>query len=103
MNPLHKHWTQQEKELVLKLRADGLTYWQIGTRIGRTAVAVQTFIKRQPAAAATAAESPAKSQRAMTPRQMIKALYDLGYRIEENQLVVVKREVVKHSDIIKNG
>jgi len=36
-----------------------------------------------------------------TPREMIKALYDMGYRIENNQIVCYKRQVVVVDDIIK--
>lgn len=39
----------------------------------------------------------------MTPREMIKALYDLGYRIEDNQLVIYQRQVVKIGDVVNNG
>ena len=38
----------------------------------------------------------------MTPREMIKKLYDLGYRIENNKLVCIQKVVVKLNDII-NG
>ena len=37
-----------------------------------------------------------------SPRDMIKHLYGLGYRIENNQLVCIVRQVVKISDIL-NG
>lgn len=36
----------------------------------------------------------------MTPREMIKALYNLGYRIENNQLVCYVKQTVKIQDII---
>ena len=42
-----------------------------------------------------------------TPREIIKHLYDLGYRIENNKLYVVTRREVKLSDVCnfttKNG
>ena len=38
----------------------------------------------------------------MTPREMIKRLYDLGYRIENNQLVCYQRVQVKIQDIINS-
>lgn len=39
-------------------------------------------------------------QKHMSPRDMIKALYDLGYRIENNQLVCYVKQTVKLQDII---
>ena len=38
--------------------------------------------------------------RDMTPREMIKKLYDMGYRIENNQLVCITRNVIKLNDIL---
>ena len=38
----------------------------------------------------------------MTPREMIKKLYDMGYRIEENKLVCYVKQTVNVKDII-NG
>ena len=38
----------------------------------------------------------------LTPREMIKALYDLGYRIKNNDLVVLVEKAVNIKDII-NG
>lgn len=36
----------------------------------------------------------------LTPREMIKSLYDLGYRIENNQLVCYVRQTVNMKDIL---
>ena len=36
----------------------------------------------------------------LTPREMIKKLYDMGYRIENNHLVYIQKVVVKMSDIL---
>ena len=38
----------------------------------------------------------------MTPREMIKALYDMGYRIENNKLVCYQKVEVKLQDIIND-
>jgi hypothetical protein len=51
----------------------------------------------------THTETPAPvAVKTMTPREMIKALYNLGYRIENNQLVCYVKQTVKIQDII-NG
>ena len=50
-------------------------------------------------------ESPVASTvrtKELQPREMIKKLYDMGYRIENNQLVCYQKVVVKVNDII-NG
>ena len=39
----------------------------------------------------------------MTPREMIKKLYDMGYRIEDNQLVCYQKVVVKVNDILSES
>ena len=39
----------------------------------------------------------------MTPREMIKKLYDLGYRIENNQLVCYQKVFVKVNDILNES
>ena len=41
-------------------------------------------------------------EKEITPREMIKRLYDLGYRIMDNMLVVLVPQPVKLNDII-NG
>ena len=43
-----------------------------------------------------------RAEKEMSPREMIKRLYDMGYRIENNQLVCYVRREVKLQDII-NG
>lgn len=45
---------------------------------------------------------PEVKAKEMTPREMIKKLYNLGYRIENNQLVCYVKQTVKIQDII-NG
>jgi len=41
-----------------------------------------------------------RSEKEMSPREMIKRLYDMGYRIEDNQLVCYVKKTVKIQDII---
>ena len=48
-------------------------------------------------------ETPATTKpKELTPREMIKKLYDMGYRIENNQLVCIQKVVVKLQDILNN-
>ena len=39
----------------------------------------------------------------LTPREMIKSLYDLGYRIEDNKLVCYVRQQVNIKDILQEA
>ena len=45
---------------------------------------------------------PEVKTKELTPREMIKKLYDMGYRIENNQLICIQKVVVKLNDIINN-
>jgi len=47
-------------------------------------------------------ETPVAKTVEMSPREMIKKLYNLGYRIENNQLVCYVKQTVRLQDII-NG
>ena len=46
--------------------------------------------------------APQATVRELTPRERIKKLYDLGYRIKDNKLVFIQAVEVKLQDII-NG
>lgn len=50
---------------------------------------------------ASATTQPVSQPKTMSPRDMIKKLYDMGYRIEDNRLVCYVKQTVKLSDIIQ--
>lgn len=92
-------YTPEELQTIVRLFDEGKTAKEIAKATGRTVSAIYSLKLRK-------GKSPAPANRdkvrEMTPREMIKALYDMGYRIEGNKLVLVMRKEVKLSDII-NG
>ena len=95
-----KKYTEQELNDMRQMKEQGATYKQIGEMLGRTELAVQQkFCEMgwtKPSQPAVAGEQP--KQRAklsdFTPREIIKYLYDLGYRIEDNRIVLVQKKYV---------
>ena len=94
-----KHLTKQEKEAILSYHKEGYSNAEIAELIGRSDSTIGYTLAR----AKAATEEVKPSVREMTPREMIKALYDLGYRIEDNELVCYQRQVVKLGDVVNNG
>ena len=103
-------FTSEENDKILRLYNDGKTAKEIGEAVGRTAgsIAHQVYILRKVAKGSKQVsiphtDAPTVKLVELTPRQMIKKLYDLGYRIENNQLVCYTKNVVKIQDIIHGG
>ena len=104
-------FTPEENDKILRLYNEGKTAKEIGEAVGRTAgsIAHQVYILRKVDKEKTKqigllhTDAPTVKLIELTPRQMIKKLYDLGYRIENNQLVCYTKNVVKIQDIIHGG
>ena len=118
-----KHFTKDDIDLILSMSEAGKTAAEIASALGRTAHSVYQFLYRyrrgmhreakagiKPTIAPAAAslrptgvihENP--QPKSMSPREMIKALYDMGYRIENNQLVCYVKQTVKMQDIIHDN
>lgn len=97
-------YTEVENAEILELRARGYTWKEISRRNGRDARAIAEHIrqlkirnKREDGAIVR------RENTELSPREMIKRLYDMGYRIENNQLVCYQKTVVKIQDIIREG
>lgn len=87
---------------------DEMTAAEIAEITGRTTSAIKQVVmkNRRDEKDAPPKENPVKiheNREQLTPREMIKALYDMGYRIENNQLICYQKQVVKLQDIINNG
>ena len=94
---------------------DNMTAKEVAEMTGRSLSAIKQVVMRnrdkyieydellptKPAEVVAPPSEPSKPAK-MTPREMIKALYDMGYRIENNQLVCYVKQAVKIQDII-NG
>lgn len=100
---LAKFITAQEKEDMLKYHKQGYSAREIAEILGRSYNSVRrVLIIANPASAPNKTE-PTIIKEKMTYREMIKELYDAGYRIEDNELVCYQRQVVKLGDIVNNG
>lgn len=110
-----KRFTKEERMMLLEMNARGKSVKEISEALGRTTHAISNalyyytklnkkyVVKVYPSAEARAAgHGPITLEaREMTPREMIKALYDMGYRIENNQLVYYEKKIVKVGDIVE--
>ena len=110
-------FTPEENKQIETLFDEGKTAKQIAEIVGRTAGAIGVQIYRLRKATEEGkpkgetepkqigllhTDAPTVKLVELTPRQMIKKLYDMGYRIENNQLVCYQKVQVKLQDII-NG
>lgn len=124
----YKFFDKSEAWLIIELNKEGKSASEIAKEVGRTRASVQSFLDREyrdhhytkkfnldnvdaaaqkPIAPAPkfSMEAPQKHEeraKELSPREMIKKLYDMGYRIENNQLVCYQKVVVKVNDIL-NG
>lgn len=108
----YRPFTPEENKQIERLVGEGKTVKQIAQIVGRTAGSVSQQIFRMRKATGEnnpkqigllRTDAPTVKLIELTPRQMIKKLYDLGYRIENNQLVCYTKNVVKIQDIIHGG
>ena len=128
MKGMKKEWNSYSAEdlkLMIDLRKAGKTYAEIAHVIGRNEKAIsmkfyqmnkeakkkgkeqtqahaveQKPEERKPVGVIAAGENKGMPVLQMSPREMIKKLYDLGYRIENNQLVCYVKQKVNIQDII---
>ena len=115
-----KPYTEEEKKVIIDLYHEGRQAKDIAYMMDRSVGSIHQVVyaynktmkaeqgiehakKEKPLVVKTVLhEAPTSKARDMSPREMIKALYDLGYRIRNNQLVCIQEVVVKLNDII-NG
>lgn len=110
----HDKYTEDEIQVILDFIKEGHSPREISELTHRSRGAIYTLAykvrkgqmentpKKETKSANYEIEgSVVKTKDIMTPRDMIKALYDMGYRIENNQLVCYVKQVVKVSDIIR--
>jgi predicted transcriptional regulator len=123
----NKTFDKSEAWLIIELDKEGKSASEIANEVGRTTASIRSFLEREyrdqrytkkfnldnvdkpvqvkpdtPAPKFTM-EAPQKHEeraKELSPREMIKKLYDMGYRIENNQLVCYQKVVVKVNDIL---
>ena len=123
-------WTKEEEAELRGYLKDGFSYEEIAELMGRTKMSVSNHAKQKgwgvkqnkkqnfppnvqekidkvvekKETPTTIVVSPApvkeKTLKDFQPRDMIKYLYDMGYRIEDGKLVCLVKQVVNLKDII---
>ena len=120
MNKKTSNYTLAEESIITTMRKDGKSYQKIADTLGRPVSSVYWFVQnkqnankdtvsttvpveeiKKPVVEPTPVSEP--KTKPMTYREMIKALWDAGYRIKNNKLVVVSEREVNLADIVKNG
>lgn len=111
-----KPYTQEELEQMREMRKQGATYKEISDMFGRTenSVMVKFSSMGWSKANRTQAEPPKEITTVpdklvrklqlsdFEPREMIKYLYNLGYRIKNNKLVFVTEKVVNMKAVLED-
>lgn len=116
-----RKYTKQELDEMRQLKSQGATYEEIARMFNRSAMAVQVkfsamgwgeprakkdTVPTVTVAPTTAPTAPATAKKPsladFQPREMIKYLYNLGYRIENNKLVYVHRQVIDIRKIMED-
>ena len=106
-----KLWSEDDIKLMLSLKEKGASFAAIAAAVNRTVAAVKTKLCFLSQAAAQKQQPLPEQERNLvkvprlsdfSPRQMIKHLYDLGYRIEDNRIVFIKKEYVNIKSIIND-
>lgn len=105
-----KRWTTEEITTLASMRAEGKTYGEIAEAIGRPRHSVEQYASslRKGTAGLRKKEEPQSPTPRMktlddfTPRKMIRKLYEMGYRIEGNELVLIEKHVVNIFSILND-
>lgn len=113
-----KRMDDAELELIRGYLRDGYTQAEVGELVGRTTKSINNLVsrmgwtkkkgglfsdKKSVAALQEQVATPAPKEKTLkdfTAREMIKYLYNLGYRIENNTLVCYVKQAVNVKDII---
>ena len=122
-------WTKEEENLLRGYLKEGFNYDEIAELMGRTKMSISNHVKQKgwgvrqnkqkfpsdvqkkidavvekKETPTTIVVSPApvkeKTLKDFTPREIIKHMYDLGYRIEDGKLVCFVKQTVNLKDII---
>ena len=105
-----KKFTPEEDKMLLELRKEKMSYRDMVSLFdGRSAQALSqryynlTHSNEDPEREVLQpATQKQKTLDDFTPREIIKHLYDLGYRIEDDRIVLVQKTVIKIGDIINS-
>ena len=96
-------YSQEDLEKIIDLHKNKkLSYRQIAEIMGRSHSSITNFMARQKGNTFAIQKLSKRSLGDYSSREMIKHLYNLGYRIENNGLVCIQKVTVNIKDII-NG
>ena len=104
-----KQYTPEDLETMRRMKEEGAKYEEIAHAVGHSVKSVQ--MKMYSMGLVSVIKSPeaepklvkVKTLDDFTPREMIKHLYNLGFRIEgEGRLVLVKKEYVNLKSILED-
>ena len=110
----NKFYTETEWNKMMQMRYEGKSFAEIAEAVGRLESAVtkrfdyknkeykEFKIKMLQKTPVTTIPPKEKTLADFSPRDIIKHLHNLGYRIENNQLVYYSKQYIKLNDII-NG
>ena len=93
----HNAYSTEEADKIIMLHNNGVTTKEIAAQMGRTDRAIYQFlydrrkreakIGREVKPDGEVPQPEVNNRKEMSARDMIKALYNMGYRIENNKLV----------------
>lgn len=101
----NKRYTEEELNEMRQLKEQGASYRQIAEMFGRTMEGVAAKFKELGwQDKKEVAQAPARKAQLsdFKPRDMIKYLYELGYRIEDNKLILVQKTIVNMRSILED-
>lgn len=99
-NQSRKRLTDEEKRRIFELKVKGYSYKEIAEKENRSIHTVNHLIQREfKQYKEDKNKTPIEN---FTPRELIKRLHDLGYRIKNNKLVQIREIEVNLKDIINN-
>ena len=99
----YKRFSDEEKATMQELKDQDLTNKEIAELIGTETKRVENYFKNLKKKAAPIPQVPAKPEKTLDdfqPRELIKHLYKLGYRIDRDGLYVITRQKVNLQSVI---
>ncbi len=101
---MKKHYTKDELDKMVQLKREGASYEEIARMFNRTPHAVQqklsTLGTRKDNEGSSEEAPKRKPLDDYQPREIIKYLYNLGYRIKDNKLVFIYEQVVNMKSVL---
>ena len=98
-----KSFTYQETETIREALSKGMSYKEIAELLGRSVSSIANKAHKIKRKEETTKHSTLAILEKIPNREIIRYLYDIGYRIDNNELVLVQKVRVKLEDIVKGS